>query len=90
MSTKRKVEIFTAGCPVCDKTVQLVQKLACPSCDVTVADTRKNDAAERAKALGIRSLPAVLVNGVLADCCAGRGPNEATLRSAGIGVAVHG
>jgi hypothetical protein len=43
--------------------------------------------ASRAKALGIRSVPAVVIDGKLADCCAGRGPQEATLRAAGLGVA---
>jgi hypothetical protein len=29
-------------------------------------------------ALGIRSLPAVVIDGTLADCCAGRGPDQRT------------
>jgi hypothetical protein len=41
--------------------------------------------ANRAAQLGIKSIPAVAVNGTLADCCAGRGVDENTLRSAGIG-----
>jgi glutaredoxin 3 len=28
---------------------------------------------------GIRSLPAVVIDGRLADCCAGRGPDETIL-----------
>ena len=43
--------------------------------------------AGRAKGLGIRSVPAVVIDGKLADCCTGRGPDEATLRAAGLGVA---
>jgi hypothetical protein len=39
----------------------------------------------RAKDLGIRSVPAVVIDGVLADCCVSRGPDEATLRTAGLG-----
>jgi len=39
----------------------------------------------RANSLGIRSVPAVVIDGKLADCCAGRGPDEATLRAAGLG-----
>ena len=31
---KRTVEIFTAGCPVCDPVVQLIKETACDSCDV--------------------------------------------------------
>lgn len=39
MAKKRQVEVFTAGCLLCDETVQLVRELACPSCDVTVYDS---------------------------------------------------
>ena len=41
--------------------------------------------ADRAKKLGVRSVPAVVIDGNLADCCAGRGPDEATLKAAGLG-----
>jgi hypothetical protein len=41
-----------------------------------------NAVADQAKNLGIRSVPAIDIDGKLADCCAGRGPDEATLRAA--------
>lgn len=85
MATKRKVEVFTAGCPVCDETVNLVKQIACPSCEVTVLDLNEPAVASRAKGLGIRSVPAVVIDGQLAGCCTGRGPDEATLRAAGLG-----
>lgn len=85
MNAKRKVEVFSAGCPVCQETIDLVSKLACNSCEVTVLDMHKSDVAQRAKQLGIHSVPAVVINGTLADCCAGRSPDEKTLRAAGLG-----
>ncbi len=85
MATKRTIEIFSAGCPACEEMVTLVNQIACPSCEVTVLDMRQPDVARRAKSLGVRSVPAVVINGQLADCCAGRGPDEATLRAAGLG-----
>ncbi len=85
MTTTRTVEIFSAGCPMCDETVALVKQLACPSCDVTILDMHNPEVARRAKSLGIRTLPAVVINGTLAACCAGRGVDEATLRVAGLG-----
>ncbi len=85
MSTRRKVEVFTAGCPACEETVRLVNSIACPSCEVTVLDMKDLAVAKRAKNLGIHTVPSVVVDGVLADCCAGRGPDQATLRSAGVG-----
>jgi glutaredoxin len=85
MAAKRKIEVFSAGCPACEETVRLVNRIACPSCEVTVLDMKNPVVAERAQGLGIRSVPAIVIDGKLADCCAGRGPDEATLRSAGIG-----
>jgi glutaredoxin 3 len=86
MSAKRKIEIFSAGCPACDEAVALVKSIACPSCEVEVLDMRKGDVAVRAKRYGVRSVPAVAVDGKLADCCAGRGVDESSLRAAGVGM----
>ena len=85
MTTKRQIEVFSAGCPACDDAVKMVNDIACPSCEVTVLDMNDADVASRAKSLGIRSVPAVVIDGKLADCCTGRGPDEATLRAAGLG-----
>ncbi len=85
MTDKRKIEVFSAGCPVCDETIKLVNSLACPSCEVNVLDMKAPDVAEKAKSLGIRSVPAVVIDGKTADCCTGRGPDEATLKAAGLG-----
>jgi glutaredoxin 3 len=90
MATKRRVEVFSAGCPVCEELVELVHRCACPSCEVVVLDMKNLSVAKRAKGLGIRSLPAVVIDGKLADCCQGRGPNEATLRAAGLGQPLQG
>jgi glutaredoxin len=85
MATKRTVELFSAGCSACNDAVKMVQDIACPSCDVSVLDMHDPNVASRAKALGIRSVPAVVIDGKLADCCTGRGPDEAALRVAGLG-----
>ena len=88
MEQKRKVEVFSAGCPACESTVQLVKSIACPSCDVQVLDMNKPDVAAKAKQYGVKSVPAVVINGKLAGCCTGAGPDEATLRAEGLGVAL--
>ena len=85
MSNKRQIEVFSAGCPICDAALELVNEVACPSCEVSVRDMHDRQVASRAEALGIRSLPTVVIDGVLAECCAGRGPNETALRAAGLG-----
>ncbi len=81
----RTVEIFSAGCPACEETIQLVNTIACSSCEITVLDMRDASVAARAAQLGIRTVPAIVVNGQLADCCAGSGPAEKTLGAAGVG-----
>ncbi len=83
---KRKIEVFSAGCAACEETIALIKRVACESCDVTIHDMRQKDVAARAKQLGIRSVPAVVINGKLADCCSTRGPQEQVLRAEGLGV----
>jgi glutaredoxin 3 len=85
MATKRQVEIFSAGCSVCQETVDLVTQIACPSCEVSVLDMQDQAVAARARTLGVASVPAVAIDGQLADCCTGRGVDEDALRQAGVG-----
>jgi len=87
MTTRRRVEVFSAGCPVCLEAVAEVKGIACPSCEVSVLDLGDAEVAARARRLGVRAVPAVAVDGVLAPCCGGGGPDAATLRAAGIGKA---
>ncbi len=86
---KRKVEVFTAGCPVCDEAVKAVRDTACPSCEVTVYDLNKgcatNDCRDKAKAYGVNRVPAVAVDGKLLECCRHGGIDASVLRAAGVG-----
>jgi hypothetical protein len=82
---KRKIEIFTAGCNVCQTAVEQVRKEACTSCDIEVLEMSRAEVARRAQDLGIASLPAVVIDGQLADCCSNRGINLDALRKAGLG-----
>ena len=83
---KRKVELFTAGCPVCEDATRLVRSLICESCELEVLNTVTDRAAQdRAKKYGLNRLPAVVVNGRVAECCSGS-VNAETLRALGVGV----
>lgn len=85
MEKTRSIEVFSAGCPVCEELVRTVRAEACPSCEVTVHDMQDAPAAARAAALGVASLPAVAIDGELAGCCADRGPDLEVLRALGLG-----
>lgn len=82
---KRNVRIFSAGCAACSGAIELVNRIVCSSCEVTVLDMKDAEVARRAESLGIRSAPAIVVDGRLSDCCTGKGPEESALRVAGIG-----
>lgn len=78
----RTIEIFSAGCPTCQQAIEMVKRLAGSQHQVQIRDMHQGEVAARARQLGIRSIPAVVVDGQLARCCAGRGPDEQTLRPA--------
>lgn len=86
MTNQRNVEVFSAGCPACEPVLELVKSMACPSCNVQVLDMKRPEVASRAKEYGIKAVPAVVIDGKLAACCQGAGPDADTLRAAGLGV----
>lgn len=85
---KRQIEIFSAGCRTCKETIKLVQSLACDSCEIKVHDMNARGVAARAKKYGVQRLPAIVINGKLAECCSNRPVEPKALRSAGLGVAL--
>ncbi len=56
-----------------------------PYWSMVVMFMKDKTVASRAAALGVRSVPAVAINGKLAGCCVNRGVDEDELRAAGIG-----
>ena len=66
-------------------TIDMANRIACPSCEVSVLDMHDPKVANNAKNLGVSTVPAVAIEGKLANCCKGRGPDEAALRAAGLG-----
>jgi len=85
---KRKIEVFTAGCSICQPTVDMVKSMACAYCDVVVynvTDPAQQEALTKAQAYGVSRLPSVAVNGKLLPCCQDIGVCETELRNAGVG-----
>ena len=86
---KRKVEVFTAGCPICGPAVKMVQGLACPSCDVHIHDLNKgcetDECRVEARRYNLKTVPAEVVDGKVCSCCENSGVNMEDLKAAGIG-----
>lgn len=64
MANKRRIEVFTAGCPLCSETLNAV-KNAVASCGCEVIE-RRCDSAElyaEAKEYGVTKMPTVVVDG---------------------------
>lgn len=86
---KRKVEVLTSGCPVCEPIVELINKIVCPSCEVIIYDLNKGSNAdigrEKAKEYGVTMVPSVVVDAKLLEYCKVGTVNEQALRDAGVG-----
>ena len=80
MPDKRKVEVFSAGCALCHEVIDLVRQQAGSSSEVIVRDMMDARSLARAEKFGIRSVPAVVIDGKLASCCTGRGVDLRVLK----------
>ncbi len=63
---KRKIEVFSAGCALCNDTLKLVRE-AVSSCGCEVIERRCEgvEQCDDAKRYGVKSMPAVVVDGQL-------------------------
>ncbi len=89
MNTQRKIEVYSAGCSICNDVVDKVREAARKSCDIVIRDMMLPEVQRDAAGLGILSLPAIVIDGTLANCCSGRGVDLDVLRQAGLGHAME-
>ncbi|MDQ4058547.1 MAG: thioredoxin family protein [Actinomycetota bacterium] len=83
--SRKQIEVFTAGCPVCQPVVDMVNEMAEPG-QVTIRLLGRDDRdAELVARYGIRTVPAVAVDGELLACCRNTGPTREELLNSGIG-----
>ena len=82
MAQRRKIEVFIAGCPCCTEAVEMLEFLAGTEHDIEIRDMHDSAVAVAASGYGIRRVPAIVIDGRLADWCAGCGLDEATLTRA--------
>jgi len=80
MAGKCKIEVFSAGCSACQDAIDMIKRVAGDDVEIVVLDMNEPEIAEKAKKLGVRCVPAVAVNGAVADCCQECAPDEETIR----------
>jgi glutaredoxin 3 len=81
MDEKRKIEVFSAGCGLCEQVIDELRREAGSSYQVIVNKMTDARVLRRAEVLGIRSVPAVVIDGKLASCCTGRGVDLQVLKN---------
>ena len=82
----QRIEIFSAGCPLCEAGEATVRRVAGDHQEIVVHDLRSDEAAAaRAAEHGVKAVPAVVVDGNLLGCCRNTGPSEDELVAAGVG-----
>lgn len=59
---KRKIEVFTADCPLCKDTMRLMRQETCPECEI-IEQRCAGECSEPAKDYGIKAVPTVVVDG---------------------------
>ncbi len=77
-----KIEIFSADCSCCKKAIEMVQGIAGDNDEVIILDMSEPSVTKRAIELEVRSVPTILIDGKLADCCSNRGPDKDIIQSA--------
>lgn len=62
----KRIEIFTAGCPLCKDTLELIKKEACSECEIIERKCSGDECCPPAKDYGIKAVPTVVVDGKVA------------------------
>ena len=81
MAEKRNIEVFSAGCALCHEVIDVVRREARSTSEVIVRDMMDGRSLARAEKFGIRSVPAVVIDGRVASCCTGRGVDLEVLKN---------
>lgn len=84
MARRIRIEVFSAGCPLCEDVIWKLHSIASNNCDIGILDMNHPWNVEKADKLGIHRIPAVLIDGELLDRCVLDDLNEELLIATGI------
>jgi len=80
MVRRKKIEIYSAHCACCREVEALLRRIAGADHDIVVCDMFHARIANEAYRLGIKSVPAVVIDGQRAPHNGDRGFDEAFIR----------
>lgn len=65
--TKRTIEVFTAGCPLCRETVAMVRAAVAEcGCEVTERHCKGETCCAPARRYGVKAQPTIVIDGKIA------------------------
>jgi glutaredoxin 3 len=73
---KHRIEIFSAGCPLCQKAINRVHQVADGSCEIEVLDMHRHRAQAQTEMYGITNVPAIVVDGKVSNLFEGEDSGE--------------
>lgn len=59
----RRIEVFTADCPLCKETLQLIRQEACSECEIIERRCLGDECCAPAKDYRINAVPTVVIDG---------------------------
>lgn len=59
----KRIEVFTADCPLCKETSRLLRQEACPECEIIEQRCKGDECCEPAKKYAIKAVPTIVVDG---------------------------
>lgn len=78
-----RIDVYTAGCPLCEDAVGIARTTAGDTHEVVVHDLRTDESAlSRAREAGVASVPAVSVDGQVLACCRSGGVSRQEIEAA--------
>ncbi len=84
--SKQHIEVFTAGCPLCEPVVALVNESVTDKSDVTVHNLYdwREISLTNMKKYNVLAVPAIVVDGKLMECFTSKPITKKDLVNAGI------
>jgi glutaredoxin len=58
-----RIEVFTAGCPLCQEAVSIVEVGKCGGCSLEVYDVADPRVQEKVRRYGVRAVPTIIIDG---------------------------
>ena len=57
------VEVYIAGCKLCEKTIEIIKELVCPECEIKIYNVVENPEYLEKTSIQIKAVPTIIIDG---------------------------